>query len=191
MQYNQQKTSNPLKSLYFALVHSHLVYGIQIWSVAPQKSLNQLNIFQKKCIRIITERKTGILRLQDLITYFKLLFMYDYLNEHLPISFRHIWILNEQYRLTHNPLEGEQWALRNDNKLFVPFIRLDSFMCFPLSDFPRTWNNFDNLVIKAESTRTQFKILLKSHFVSLLNDNIVCATFNKINTNETWKQATV
>ena len=101
-------TSNALKSLYFALVHSHLVYGIQIWSVAPQKSLNQLNIFQKKCIRIITERKTGILRLQDLITYFKLLFMYDYLNEHLPISFRHIWILNEQYRLTHNPLEGEQ-----------------------------------------------------------------------------------
>ena len=174
MQYNQQKTSNPLKSLYFALVHSHLVYGIQIWSVAPQKSLNQLNIFQKKCIRIITERKTGILRLQDLITYFKLLFMYDYLNEHLPISFRHIWILNEQYRLTHNPLEGGQRALRNDNELFVPFIRLDSFMCFPLSDFPRTWNNFDNLVIKAASTRTQFKILLKSHFVSLLNDNIVC-----------------
>ena len=57
MQYNQQKTYNPLKSLYFALVHSHLVYGIQIWSVAPQKSLNQLNIFQKKCIRIITQSK--------------------------------------------------------------------------------------------------------------------------------------
>ena len=55
--------------------------------------------------------------------------------------------------------------------LFVPMIRLDSFMCFSLSDFPRTLNNLDNLVIKAAGTRTQFKILLKAHFVSLLSDN--------------------
>ena len=50
-------TADALKSLFFALVHSHLVYVIQIWSVTTQKSLNQLNIFLKKCVRIITESK--------------------------------------------------------------------------------------------------------------------------------------
>ena len=83
---NNMLTPDALKSLYYALVHSHLVYGIQIWSVASQNSLNQLIVYIKKCVRIITQakyrshteplfQKTETLRLQDMIVYFKLLFM--------------------------------------------------------------------------------------------------------------------
>ena len=178
-------TPNALKSLYYALVHSHLVYGIQIWSVASQNSLNQLIVYQKKCVRIITQakyrshteplfKKTEILRLQDMILYFKLLFMYDYLKGLLPLSFCNKWISNAQYRLNSNSNDDGQRLLRNDYDLHVPFIRLESYVCFPLSDFPRTWNNFDNQEIKNVVSRNIFKKKLKEHFIASLSDIIVC-----------------
>jgi hypothetical protein len=43
-----------LKSLYFAIVHSHLIYGIHIWSSAPTYVINPLVKLQKKAMRIIS-----------------------------------------------------------------------------------------------------------------------------------------
>ena len=109
-----------------------------------------------------------------MILYFKLLFMYDYLKGLLPLSFCNKWISNAQYRLNSNSNDDGQRLLRNDCDLHVPFIRLDSYVCFPLSDFPRTWNNFDNQEIKNVVSRNIFKQKLKEHFIASLNDTIVC-----------------
>ena len=39
-----------LKSIYFALIHSHLVYGIQVWSCSSQQNLNNAIFLKpKKC----------------------------------------------------------------------------------------------------------------------------------------------
>ena len=46
-----------LKSLYFALIHSHLIYGIQVWSSAPLKYINTLVTLQKKAIRLVSAAK--------------------------------------------------------------------------------------------------------------------------------------
>ena len=50
-------SQNALKSLYYALIHSHLLYGIQIWGGAANKYVNEIVLLQKKAIRIICNAK--------------------------------------------------------------------------------------------------------------------------------------
>jgi hypothetical protein len=47
-----------LKALYYSLIHSHLVYCIQIWSCGNQNAVNGLFIKQKAAIRIINKKHT-------------------------------------------------------------------------------------------------------------------------------------
>ena len=42
-----------LTSLYYALIHSHLIYAIHVWSICSQSLVNNLFKLQKKAIRII------------------------------------------------------------------------------------------------------------------------------------------
>jgi hypothetical protein len=77
-------TEKSLKSLYYALVHCHLIYGILIWSSTSYSNLKGLEKKQKDAVRIVTQshynshtepifKKLNILPLQHLISYFKLL----------------------------------------------------------------------------------------------------------------------
>ena len=79
-------SQNALKSLYYALIHSHLIYGIQIWGGAANKYVNEIVLIQKKAIRIICNAKYNshteplfknkkILPFHDLFSFFKLLFI--------------------------------------------------------------------------------------------------------------------
>jgi hypothetical protein len=123
-----------LKSLYFALVHSHLIYGIHVWSAAPSYVINSLVKMQKKALRIINNvqynshteplfKKCKILPLNLLVKYFKVLFMYDFTNDLLPLSFKNIWLSNAERRnLEHNVNENRN--LRDDNLLYIPYVRL-------------------------------------------------------------------
>lgn len=43
-----------LKSLYYSLIHSHMVYGIQAWGNATK--ISQIEILQKRAIRIINRK---------------------------------------------------------------------------------------------------------------------------------------
>jgi hypothetical protein len=94
-----------LQSLYYSLVHSHLIYCMHIWSSASSSSINELLKKQKIAIRLIngasynahTEvlfKNSSILPLDSLIEYFKLKFVYLFIKNHLPISFANTWINN-------------------------------------------------------------------------------------------------
>jgi hypothetical protein len=136
---------------------------------------------QKKAIRTVNKakynshteplfKKSEILPLRYLIKYFKLLFMYDYRNDLVPISFKNVWLTNAQKRIHDNPLNVR--TLRDDHLYAIPYIRLDHFFKFPLADLPRMWNEF-NFEIAAQS-RNIFKTMLKEHFLSCLTENVVC-----------------
>ena len=43
-----------LRTLYFALMHPHLSYGIIAWGSADKSITRQTNLLQKRAIRIIT-----------------------------------------------------------------------------------------------------------------------------------------
>ena len=49
-----------LKSIYFALIHSHLIYGIQVWSCANQHNLNAIFLKQKNAIHILNSAKYNV-----------------------------------------------------------------------------------------------------------------------------------
>jgi hypothetical protein len=91
--------------LYYAMVHSHLVYCINIYSCATETCLNKLKIKQKEAIRLICNAgyrdhtallfaQLKILPLTQLIKYSSLKFMHSFAHNMLPFSFRQMWITN-------------------------------------------------------------------------------------------------
>ena len=96
-----------LKTLYYSLIHCHLVYGIHIWSPTTVSNLNDLRVKQRNAIRTITLSKYNahtlplfktlkILPLDSLIYFFKLQFMSKYVQGLLPVSFNNVWVKRER-----------------------------------------------------------------------------------------------
>lgn len=72
-----------LKTLYFALIHSRLIYGIELWGGANITTLNPLKVLQKFFIRILTfknkrESALPLFRMLNILPL-KYLFLYKVL----------------------------------------------------------------------------------------------------------------
>jgi hypothetical protein len=170
-----------LKSVYYALIHCHLIYGILIWSSTNYSNLKGLEKKQKDAVRIVTMslynshteplfKKLNILPLQHLITYFKLQFIHQFKFNHLPLAFNNEWTLNED-RFANLEL----MPLRNYDDFYVPFARIDQVKRLPLFSLPKIWNEFEDDIIKSESSKLVFNSKLKGHFINNLNANYVCS----------------
>ena len=96
-----------LKTLYYALVHPHLTYGILAWGNANINILNKTIKLQKRALRTIFNTRynshtdplfktSGILKLADIYTYNILVFMYDYSKSKLPRSFNSAFRYNRE-----------------------------------------------------------------------------------------------
>jgi hypothetical protein len=155
------------KSLYYATIHSHLIFGIHIWSCTADSNLKQLTIKQKMAVRILynssynshTEplfKASGILPLSNLCEFFKLQFMQRFSQGFLPISFEDTWISNRIRRAGQDQIE-----LRNAEELNIPFARLTSTERHPLCSFPKLWAAFDDEQIKFTRNIVEFNSLLK------------------------------
>ena len=92
-------TSNDiLISVYYALIHSFLIYGIEVWSQTYPSHLKPISTLQKKAIRIITFsephsrsepifKSLNILKFLDLADIYILKFVYLWENKQLPTCF--------------------------------------------------------------------------------------------------------
>ena len=132
-----------LITLYYSLVHCHLVYASEIWSCCIKSDLDILVKKQKAAIRIITNsryndhteplfKKTRILPLHKLVLYFKLKFIHSVIYKLCPAVLNDTWITNYQSRFLQNAqnvefaardLEEPPRMLRNDDLIHVPFAR--------------------------------------------------------------------
>lgn len=168
-----------LTSIYYALVHSHLIYAIQVWSTCSQANINMLFKLQKKAIRLIhnlpynghTEsffKKSKILPLPMLIDFFKIQFMNRFVQGFLPHSFAREWTVNAERNINHS------YHLRNENDVFIPFARTAFVTNSPYHSFPRIWIDFNVPEIKIQRDKFVFNKLLKNHFCAQLKDNYVC-----------------
>ena len=45
---------NVMKSIYYSLVYSHLIYAIEVWGAAFKTELNKLFVLQKRAVRLMT-----------------------------------------------------------------------------------------------------------------------------------------
>jgi exonuclease III len=166
-------TEKALKALYFSIFHCHLVYGILIYSCASPSNLTSIITKQKMAVRCIKQatyyshsrplfKDLNILPFESLSRYFKLKFMYEYLNNLLPRSFNNMW-----------PRRGElngNYNLRNNNNLTVPFSRINLVERLPLCSLPSTWNSFnDRDNIKNAINLNQFKKQLKKCILSRID----------------------
>ena len=68
-----------LHSLYYALFHSHLSYGICVWGNATKEALQPLDIAQNKIVRILSNAaydastaslysNLGIMKVEDILS---------------------------------------------------------------------------------------------------------------------------
>jgi len=132
-----------LKSLYFALIHSHLSYCTSIMNCTSQKNKNRIAKVQKKAIRVITNSSfnahTGplfinhsILPFEMLIQQAQLLFMHSIEYNYAPPSFDDTWTKNNAHDPTIN--------LRNANDYTLIHPRTETFKKSTLYALPYAWN---------------------------------------------------
>jgi len=133
-----------LKKLYFAMVHSHIAYCINIYGCATNSNLEKIFLKQKQAIRIICNanyrdhtaplfKKLKILPLHKMIHYYKLKFMHNYVHKKLPLSFHELWVTNRN----RNPNR----VLRDADDLYIPPHRLELVKRMPICSFPTAWNS--------------------------------------------------
>jgi hypothetical protein len=136
-----------LLMLYYAMVHSHLVYCLNVYSCANNTALNKLKIKQKQAIRIIANAgyrdhteplfaQLKIMNLDMMIKHAALKFMHNYVNRKVPLSFSNMWIFNRE---RHPNRE-----LRNADDLHIQPHNFATLKRMPLFNFPRIWNNAGN-----------------------------------------------
>ena len=175
-----------LLSLYTATIHSHLIYGIQIWGSASKSSLNEISKKQKQAIRTVCNSKynahteplfkqCNILPLPDLIKFFNLQFMQNFKFNLVPVSLQTSWMTNREFR-DIQPID--QRDLRNDDDFFIQTSKLSLCNALPLINFPTTWNNFESEDIKSTSNRKFFNSSLKVYLLSKLNTTPNCSRAN-------------
>jgi hypothetical protein len=172
--------ANSLQTLYYSLVHCHLIYGNQIWSSGAPSSLTVLHRKQKAAIRIITSspynahteplfKTLNILPLPSLCEFFRLQFMQRFIQGLLPSSFNNIWVTNSAYRSSLTSM-----ALRNSDDFYIPFARLTQTSNHPYFLFPRLWDNFKEENIKILREKIEFNRELKHFLVSKLSAVVDC-----------------
>jgi hypothetical protein len=174
-------TANALKSLYYSLIHCHLIYASPIWSICNQQLQNDLLKKQKLAIRAIaglkyndhTEpffKKLEILPIPSLIDFFSIQFMQRYVQHFLPAAFDDTWTTNAIRR------EGQSHiCLRNDNNLFIPPARLSQTDNHPLTNLPRKWESIAEVHhVNILRDKKDFDKALKTHFLKKLKTHVKC-----------------
>jgi len=168
-----------LKTLYYALFHSHLTYAIEIWGCASKTLLNPIYLKQKTAVRIISQsaynahteplfKKMGILPFFNLIEMSNLKIMHSFANDFLHVSFSDTWSLNGTRQQDFNTPQ-----LRNEDDFYVPFARTDILMNLPLYNLPKLWNSLSP-PLKIIRLKHLFKIKTKEYFLNNLNENPQC-----------------
>ena len=169
-------SSKALKTLYFALVHSHLLYCLPIYCSTNKKNLDSLYTLQKKCIRTILNAKynshsaplftaLNILPFPDLITQQILLIMHSIDKKYCRVNFEESFILNSN-SVSHD------YALRNANDYLLPHTRYESLKNFPFYSFPKIWNELEP-GFRSVTCKSIFKYNIKSHLM-LKYSNFSC-----------------
>ena len=154
-----------LRTLYFSLVHSHLLYCPIIYSCTSQNNLNRLIKLQKKIIRIITHsdyrehteplfNNLKILPFNKILIERKGIFMHSVFYNYAPTSLLSTWNSNADRNLN----------LRNNNDLSIPFARTENLRRHPFFSLPYSWNSLKDL--RFQHNPTTFRIALNDQLIN-------------------------
>ena len=159
-----------LKTLYYALIHPHLLYCLPLYSCTSAKNIKKLELIQKKSIRTITNssytahtaplfNELKIMPLKHLITFTQSLLVHSIYHKYSPPSLHNTWILNS--------MRNDTRELRNADDLYIPYARTEHVKKMSYFTLPRIWNELTEQ--KFTPNPTTFKIAIKDYFLSLMN----------------------
>ena len=146
--------TDSLRTLYFALIHPHISYGILAWGNANQTTLHKTTLLQKRAVRTINNaafkshtdpwfNKSKILKISGQYQYDVSLFMYDFTNNRLPISFKDTFKYNHEIQTTRQTRQSHLLHTGGSHSKFASHL--------PLYNFPYIWNKrTGDLVTKLE-----------------------------------------
>ena len=158
-----------LISLYYALIHPFLIYGIIAWGNTYSTTLQPIVILQKKALRLMTFskfdehssplfKKLNIIKLNDLVSYHIALFMYRFKNRLLPLVFD-----------TFFPEVSEihQYNTRSAAKqsYYLPRVRTNYGKFNIRFRAPMIWNSIEEQIKTASLSK--FKLILKEQYLAL------------------------
>jgi hypothetical protein len=169
--------TNSLKTLYFAMIHPLITYGILAWGNASSTILNKSIKLQKRAIRLIykvgfnahTEplfKRANILKLQDQIEYEKLLFMYDFVEGNLPLSFNNLYAYNHENQADR--------LTRQSNQIRITRCNSDFARKLPLYNFPHIWNSWSGKFDQITS-RSNLKRQIKDRLLTAYEPRVKCS----------------
>ena len=157
--------TSSMRSIYFALIHSHLMYGILAWG--NSKSVNKLFKLQKRAVRIISNtsyrshtdplfKMQGILKLEHIYELEVSKFAYDHINNNLPYSFRSFY---------PNPrISDTITRLSSFTNLYPPRPRTEFSRMSIYHNLPCIWNKINN-EIKHDLCRPSFIRKIKKAYI--------------------------
>ena len=148
-----------LKNIYHAIFSSHTLYGSQVWTPKLLSVSDKISRLQKTAMRIMTFsefrahseplfKKLEILKFTDNIAVNNCLFVYDYFNKKLPISFTNTFIrTNDLYKYSTRQATA--------GKLYIPRYKTTTFglKCI-YKRCINSWNKFSteiNLITRKEN----------------------------------------
>ena len=132
-----------LKTIYFSLIQSHLMYGICSWGSA--NNLSKLETLQKRAITLINNKPfnshteplfkaNSILKLSDIYSSHVSLFAHDCMNNRLPRSFNHFFMFNNH----------DNSRTRHNNHIRRSRPRTKFTANLPFHHIPTIWNSLSN-----------------------------------------------
>ena len=161
-----------LKTLYFALVHPHLLYGVELFGNAPVKYLDPLIKLNNKLLRIAQNRRMdtclkllysayNTLPIQQLYEFQIILLMhrYEHFKSTLPTAFQNFFILNKDIH---------KFYTRHSSSYHLTIAKTKFGQMLSGYSGPRLWNTLPYL-LRINRGKFHFKKLLKRKMIQDLN----------------------
>ena len=186
-----------LKGLYYSLVYSHLVYGIEVWGSACDTNLDKIIVLQKKAIRVITfnERlpvlpgplcsstplfsRLELLKFHDIFKFQVSKFVFLTLSSLTPSNFNEWFKLNTNVH-NHNTTSNSELitehhfdvgTVQATNKLHTKGSKLVNYGGKQLKVVgPLLWNSLPS-DIRDSKTLLSFKFHMKKHLINQYHVN--------------------
>ena len=171
--------------VYYAIFYSYLNIGCNIWGFTSEKNINDIQILQNKCIRIMTfapfDSNTdqsyidlGLLKVREVIKTNQLKIVYDFFDQKLPDDLMSLFVLSSNIHSTNQVLNS---AI--NNLIHIPSFDTISYGRNSIKyHCARLWNEtFPTGFIQVNADRTKdihlskinsihyFKKTLKKHFL--------------------------
>ena len=158
------------KQLYYSLVHSRILYGIEIYGACSGTLLNKVIVMQNKLLKILYNRpfrtstnelhaELKLLKVRDIYNVNILKFVYESINKNSIIQFH-------DYFLKHHRLHDHD--TRNENNLYHRIMNTkygESTLSFKGTEL---WNLLDNSIQKSKSIGI-FKKCIKEKCLNCYN----------------------